>query len=295
MIYDSFEAEERNENRQGFFREILAKKFFYTQAGETVAAVLGGLLATVSLSLPAALNAVFGWVPFFIALSLIEPKRKATGAQKGSPHFKSVFGLLFNKDTGTAFLLPFFMFVSFTTYAAVWSFQGHWQHIGVSKGLFGILWAAISLTGAMVGKNASKIAVRLGTYRTMIGVVCLPILGYFLMGCIASPAVAALALIFPASRALNSILMQDMLNSKIPGHLRATVNSTASVCVRAFAALCGPAVGLSIDHQGYSSTYLLLSGFCFLGALTFGIFFMNHFKTAFASGSINPIASLKGN
>ena len=126
MIYDSLEASHSEFNG----RNVLGARFFYSQIGETVAAVLGGLLAFSSLMLPAMINAVVGWVPLMIALTLVEPPAKRQTSGKGHWHsFRNLFVSLFIHTPDLRRMIFFHLFFAFATFSAVWSFQIGRAHV----------------------------------------------------------------------------------------------------------------------------------------------------------------------
>jgi MFS family permease len=255
LVYDSLAAL----GDQGKSGSVLGKRFYYSQIGESIAAVAGGLLAAHSLHLPFALNGFFGWIPLLIALTLQEPPRKKFSSKNHLDNFQEIYSAIFKQSHLLRKAILFFMIYGFATHVAIWSFQAYWKNIGVTTSHFGYWWAAINLTGALVGRSAPRIEKKIGTGAVIILVGILPIIGYLGMSLIHFYIGVVIALLFPICRGLNYVVMQDAINSRVQPEVRATVNSVSSLGVRALAAIAGPVAGMSFDRFGFPITFSGLS------------------------------------
>ena len=262
LVYDSLAAL-GDQSQSG---SVLGKRFYYSQIGESIAAVAGGLLAASSLSLPFILNGFVGWIPLLIAFTIQEPPRKKFSSKNHLDNFQEIYSAIFRQSHLLRKAILFFMIYGFATHVAIWSFQAYWKNIGVTTSHFGYWWAAINLTGALIGRSAPRIEKKIGIGAVMILVGLLPVIGYLGMSLVHLYFGVAIALLFPICRGLNYVVMQDAINSRVKSEMRATVNSVSSLGVRALAAIAGPIAGLSFDHFGFSVTFLAL---CLIFALTF--------------------------
>lgn len=257
LVYDSLEA--LGARAQG--GRVLGRKLFWGQTGETVAALVGGGLATISLTLPPLVNACTAWIPLLVALSLVEPPRgKMTGTHRENAAL--IGRALFQSGATLRLILANVTVYGMATLLVVWSFQDYWVHLEVPLWLFGGLWAGYNLTVAVTGGAAHHVEARLGPAGVLVIVGLLPILGYAGMAA-TGPGQAvmgvALGLCFQLTRGL-VVGLRDDLNQRVPTELRATANSIASLGVRLGFAALGPVLGHLVDTRGYGTAYGAFAG-----------------------------------
>ncbi len=264
LIYDSIQQmreKKYNESR------ILGQKMFYTQVGETIASLLGGILALYSLSLPAQITAIAAWIPFLIALTLYEPPRQKMQRHQHRENFRYIYKSLFKHSRLLTLIFANLMVYGVATLLVVWAYQGYWKEIGTPLYFFGYLWAGYNLSVALVGKMAHLWEKRLGAPAIILIIGIFPILGYLGMGFFASWIGILCGLLFQICRGLTGVVLRDALNSRVTGDMRATANSISSLGVRLSFAFLGPLLGWLIDHNGYSTGFFVMAGVYFLAFL----------------------------
>lgn len=244
----------------------MGRKLFHSQLGETLASILGGALAVVSLELPAQVNAVTGWVPLFVALGLHEPPGPRLASGQHLENLARVARTLFAERL-TRHVVATLVVSSATTLVAVWSFQASWRETGIPLAAFGWLWAGYNLTVALTGRFAHRLEESLGFGGVVALVGVLPVVGFLGMGCSAGALGAAFGLAFQVCRGLDAVCLRDALNVRVPEELRATANSVASLGMRLAFALAGPLVGRSMDEFGVGATLRGLGAASALAAL----------------------------
>ena len=221
LLYDSLEASGVQSNTQ---TNLLGKRLFYSQIGETVASLLGGALVVYSLRWPVRVNAVLAWIPLLIALTVDEPPRKMLQTKKHFENFRFIFRSVFGHSRLLSFLFFFTIFYGFCSFAALWSLQGYWKNLGVSVPFFGVLWAGLNLIAAVSGRYAFQAERKLGPARIVLAIGILPIIGYLGMALFQNYWGIFLGAAFYLMRGLNSVVIQDALNARVPNEIRATVN-----------------------------------------------------------------------
>jgi MFS family permease len=256
LLYDSLEALDDHEGR----RRLLGRRLLWMQSGETAAALIGGALVWISLQTVALVNAVAGWLPFLVALTLVEVPRATLARGRHLENMRLIVVEIFGRTRLLRLIMLNLIAYGLATLLAVWVFQGIWEATGVPLWAFGFLWAGYNLVVAFVGRAAHRVEDRLGAARTagLIGV--LPVAGYVGMALCAlgaGPLAAAAGVLcgfaFQVSRGLTQVILKDALNTRVPTELRATANSISSLGVRLAFALLGPALGWMIDNRGYPS------------------------------------------
>ncbi len=220
------------------------------QLGETLAALLGGALATISLYAPLEMQAAVAWLPLVIALGLYEPARTGLAGRRHRDDLRTVWRALFRSGRFTGWLAMTSVVYGMVTIVAVFSFQAQWAERGVALGHFGWLWAAQNLLVAVGARVAHRVVDRFGFVVVVTAVAVLPIVGFFGMSSLPGQLAIAAGACFPLCRALNQVVLRDALNVRMPTELRATANSVLALGMRALFALAGPLFGSALDATG---------------------------------------------
>lgn len=267
LLYDSIDALESDDEtaieKISHSKTFLGKRIFYSQVGESVASFLGGLLAVYSLRLPAMVNAVTAWMPLFIALTLHEPPRKTFASKKHLENFRFIYENLFKHSKLLTIMVIFNIVYGFSTFAAIWAYQSYWTEIKIPMAYFGTLWAIFNLSVAFFARSSHFIENKLGLMAVIVIVAVSPIIAYFGLGWTASYASVLFLFFFGLTRALNGVILQDGINSKVPATMRATTNSICSLGMRAIFFFFGPWFGHQLDIHGVHKSFVMM-GFIFV-------------------------------
>lgn len=263
LLYETLEAT-GSTSHHGY--EVIGRRLFAAQIGETIASLLGGWLAASSLLLPAKVNGVTAWIPLIIAFTLVEPPRKTMDTRRHWENFSQIFKALFAHSKLLTLVVLNFIIYGFGTFLAVWNHQPYWKELGISFSSFGYIWAAYNLSGGLVARVAHKIERRLGSTVTIAVIALLPVVGYAGMAFFHNAWGIVLGFCFSICRGLNTVVFQDAINARVPSTMRATVNSFASLGTRTLFVVFGPVEGYMIDRHGLHPTLGFL-------AVVFGIFF----------------------
>lgn len=229
---------------------FLGRRLTALTLGEGIASLLGGYLATFSLDWPAYANAVSAWIPVIVACTLHEPPGQKLSRGSHLANFRAIGTALFGHSRLLTLAILTNIFYGFATYSAVWSFQPYWEARGLDYSWFGYLWAINNFMTALVGRFAHAIEERIGPSAAVVAIALLPIIGYLGMGYTAGLAGLAFGLAFAVCRALNQVIFQDAINTRVPPEMRATTNSVGSLGTRALFLAFGPIIGHVLDHQG---------------------------------------------
>ena len=89
---------------------------------------------------------------------------------------------------------------------------------------------------------------------------------------------ASATILFYLSRGINSVLMKDAFNARIPSSFRNTANSLKSFAFRMSFFVVGPLIGFSIDQYGTRFTLISMGVFYFLIFLTLTLGFLRQLK-----------------
>ena len=260
LMYDSLEALDDVEGR----RRVLGRRLLWMQSGETVAALVASILLFDSLQTVAWANAIVGWAPFFVALTLVEVPRPLLDRKSHLENVRIITRTLWNSSTLLRAILLNLVVYGLATYMAVWAFQGFWEEAGVPVAWFGVLWAAYNLTVALVGRVGHSIEDALGTPAVVGLIGALPVVGWIGLALggleVGNPRVwVTVGIIagfsFQVGRGLTQTVIKDALNVRVGPEMRATANSVASLGVRLGFAVLGPGLGFLVDGYGYPRAF----------------------------------------
>lgn len=254
LIYDSLDAVGEKEKEVSY----LGKRVFYSQLGETIASFLGGMLAVYSLNLPVKINAMTACIPFFIALTLVEPPRHKLDHKDHVKNIKFIFQSLFRHSTLMSLLIIFNIVFGFATFAAVWAYQSYWEKVNIPIAYFGYLWAFFNLAIAVVARYSSRLENKIDPQFLILFIGICPVLAYFGLAFNHKAIGVLFILFFSISRALNSVVIQNLINQRVPSSMRATTNSFCSLGMRAIFFVAAPLIGSSLDNGGVHYTFKLM-------------------------------------
>lgn len=258
ILYDSLEFTSAGKENT---TKAMSHLQFMSALAETIGSILGGFLVLISFKAVIIANAIVSYLPFLVALTIVEPPVEKLDKTKHRENFKIILHHIFKKDK--ILTLVFFNQIiwGLATFVAVWVYQKYWQDSGVSMAYFGIIWAAYNLTHGIVSKWVHYFEHRVGASALLITLSLLPIAGYLGIGYFSGVMGIVIGLFFQVSRGITQVLLKDALNWRTPSGYRATVNSIVSLFFRLGFCLIGPLTGLFIDTIGLSKSMYLLAGF----------------------------------
>lgn len=257
LVYDSQLAVRRRGRNNA---SVVGQLYSSRSAGDAIAAVTCSvilLFGTMEDTL--LLQAVLAWLPFLIALSLVEAPGSRLTNESHRANMGRILRHLWRSGGVLRYTFVALSIWSLTTFYAVWLLQKLWQEQGIPLMMFGYLWAGLSLLGGLCGQHAHRLEARLGVRRTLLLLAVLPIVGYLTLnsgGIVIGLAGAAL---FYVARGVGVVVLREALNQRVPGEFRATANSLASFAFRGAFAITGPLVGFVFDWWGMTTTLLMLA------------------------------------
>lgn len=249
--------------------KILGRTLSYLSLGEAVAAFIASVLMLLSVNMQnlAIVSAAVSWIPFFIAFSLCEPKRKLMN----STHRENatyIYLKLFRESQVLRLIILNSVLISSGTLFAVWLFQKYWENISIPIVYFGFLWAMTNLIVSVVSKRAHKIEKKWGSAKTLVIIGILPIIGYFGIALTNSVFGLVFCFCFQLTRGLAQIILKDAINRRISADFRATANSVTQMGVRVLFVFFGPLLGFIIDLKGLSFACFIM-GSAYIGVFCF--------------------------
>jgi MFS family permease len=256
LLYDTELALGRGEQAQ---RQIVGRLYGFRTTSESIAAVLCSLLVLHSIDLVVAVQAIAGWIPLVLALTLVEPPGQRLQSDDHVGNMVEICRALLTRSKLLRLIVLVLCIWSLTTFYAVWLLQKIWENHGIDLAHFGYLWAGLTVVAALAGRYAHKAEDKLGTTGLFLFIGLAPVVGYLgldFFGVIGGYLASAT---FFVSRGFGLVVLRDALNKRIPSEYRATANSLTSFGFRGAFMVTGPLVGYYLDLWGMEATLVLLA------------------------------------
>jgi predicted MFS family arabinose efflux permease len=261
LIYDTLlelrEAE--------YYKRYEGRAFLFTRVGTAASAVLGGAAALAFLRLPFLINIATSALLLPLALSLVEPQRTKRLAR--NPFLDILRITRFSLVHGEIRHLIFYAaLIGSTSIIAIWASFLYYESLGISVGLFGVIFAVFQLASAFGSSRAHAIEKAIGmrkalTLPLLIGAI------FVLAGLVRSVAVIRFIILYSFLWGLSTPLFLDLINRRIGSDIRATVLSVAMMAGSLAYVVLAPLFGRFVDASSLGRAFIVL-GAGFLAGMT---------------------------
>jgi MFS family permease len=224
-------------------------------AASGIAGIIASVLLIWSLDWVVWLQAVTGFAPLLLGLTLVEPPRPRNEQGHKDNARQIIELLLFGKPVvlWTALAITVFGLMSLYIF---WTYQNYWEVQGIPLESFGYIWALFALAVSVSARYAGELEQRLGPRNLLLLVAALPMVGLLGMALATGWVGVLFGLFIQVSRGLSMTVFYEALNRRVPGDFRATVNSLVSLAVRGVFIVTGPVLGIALDQFGSRATLL---------------------------------------
>ena len=258
LLYDSLIHEKKEKDYVKMEGRVISVGNF----AETLAAILGGVIAEISLRTPFIAQIFIAALAIPAAITLMEPggehKRKGSLKEILQIVKSSLFTNKLLKQT-----IFFSSIIGTSTLTFAWFIQPYLEQLGLTPSRIGFVWSALNLTVALVTLYAYRVEKRLGKTITVISIAILIAVGYVAVGVFSSMWVIAFLFLFYIVRGVATPVLKDYINQITTSDVRATVLSVRSFIIRFLFALIGPFLGW------YSDTFSLQNAMLVAGLVFF--------------------------
>ena len=250
LMYDTL----IEENEQKTYTKVEGKNYAIGNFSESIAGVVGGLLAVNHLYLPVYLQTIILFFSIPISLSLIEPKVN----KKLALSFQSIKNVLYFsliKNLKLKWLIIFSSFMGVATLSIAWLAQPFFQEINIPILYFGLLWALLNLTAGLSSFNSHKFNSKNNIFKYSI----IMIVSFILLSIYQSLAGLIFIFIIYAVRGLVTPLLKNLININISSEKRATILSIRSFIIRISFATIAPFLGTIADKKSLQYAFFILT------------------------------------
>jgi hypothetical protein len=234
--------------------------------GFAMFAPLGGLLATVDLSLPYLASSIGIFFSGLIALTFVEPpgvgrrdEDSALSARKKSYHeIRESLDLLL-ADKKILWLVLFFSVIFLATRLGFWTYQPYMKLVGLPLSLFGIVFAAFHLFSALVSRQADRAERLLKEKLMLLMMPILVVVSFVLMSRFLVLWAVSFILIQQVTTALHEPVLKTYVNRRTPSQVRATMLSVQHMAGNAAFAVFAPFLGSLVDRFRLENALLIFA------------------------------------
>ncbi len=263
MLFDSLKADNKT-------KEYTKQEGRITSTGnfaEAIAGILGGFLAAISLRTPFFFQFAVAAIAIPAALTLIEPKIHSTehvrSIKKLVQNIKKT--LVVNKNLRISILLSAVTGTATLTFA--WLVQPFFKAIDLPVEMFGIFWTALNLTVGVSSVFAHRVELFFGKRYTLLVIILLLSVGYFLSGIAITFWGVAFLFLFYLVRGIATPVLKNYINQYTESEVRATMLSVRNFIIRISFAVIGPLLGWITDNISLNYAFILAGGIYLISAL----------------------------
>ena len=250
LLYDTL----IEENEQKTYTRVEGKNYAIGNFSESIAGIVGGLLAVNHLYLPVYLQTIILFFSIPISLSLIEPKAN----KKLALSYQSIKNVLYFsliKNIKLKWLIIFSSFMGVATLSIAWLAQPFFQEINIPILYFGLLWALLNLTAGISSFNSHKFSSKSNIFKYSI----IMIVSFILLSLYQSLVGLIFIFIIYAIRGLVTPLLKNLININISSEKRATILSIRSFIIRISFATIAPFLGFIADKKSLQYSFFILT------------------------------------
>ena len=258
MMYDSLQVD----GNEGKYAKYEGRNTAIGNGAESLAAIIGGLLAEVSFKLPFIAQTGIAFIAVPAALMLVEPPKVGLVHQTLRETFlvvrKSIFG-----NEKLRYFLCFSSVIGACTLTMAWIYHPYLKDaLGISLYHIGIIAAVLNMIAAVFSASAHRIMEKVSQYHILFSIATIIPLSYLLISYLNNSWVLVVLAVFYLMRGIATPVLKDYVNQLTPSDIRATVLSVRNFVIRMCFVFVAPLLGFITDGYGYPLAFTVI-GFLF--------------------------------
>ncbi len=271
LLYDSL----LKMKKEGEYVKLEGRVMSIGNFAETIAALIGGLLAEVSLRTPFVAQTFVACIAIPAAITLVEPETQQIITSKN--RWKAILTVLKNTlihNKTIQALILFTALIGTGTLSMAWFIQPYLKEIfQFSYTEIGIALAILNLSVGLVTWVAYRVETALGRIKTLLLILLGISLPYILISQITHWTILIVVLLFYMIRGIATPVLKDYINRQTNSEIRATVLSIRNFAIRIIFAIVGPFLGWYSDHFSLLQA-MLIAGLVLLTSASFSLVFL---------------------
>ena len=253
LVYDSLLELDRKDQYERIWGRGTAMSLVAMSAFSAV----GGVAATWSLRLPCHLQVVCGAALIGVSLLLAEPGRSGEMDAKRRVSLRDVARVSVQGGARIRWLLMYPPVLFALMQGTFWLYQPYFVLSGLSRGLFGVVYALFNLVAAWAAQCAYRADGMMNERSRMLLLPAMIAGSYLLAGSIVMQASFVFIVLLQLVRGYSQVVFSDQLNREIPCHVRASVLSIQSMAGRLMYAGLLPIAAWLAGSAGVAGAFLV--------------------------------------
>ena len=270
LLYDTLKDLKRDKE----YKKIWGNVVFYYMIGVSFASIVGGLVGKIDYRYPFYLAMPFMILLIPLSLSLYEPQRHKTIFTKNYLlDLLKVIKLTLLKNNKLKWILIYSAVLTSFISTSYLLYQPYFQLSGLDIAYFGVVFAGFYAISGLSAKYSHLIEEKIGQKYSLILLVLLVGISYFLMSNLIYLFSFAFAFLFQFAKGFSSVVISDYINKLADSKTRATVLSIESLITKIASAVLSPFIGWIADIYSLEQAFNL-SGILvlFFGAISLVLF-----------------------
>ena len=263
MLFDSLKAAKKTEKYVKLEGRITSIGNF----AEAIAGVVGGFLAAISLRTPFFFQFAVAAIAIPASIALIEPHNESTGKLLTIKKLVANIKIILTKNQNLRISILLSALTGTTTLTFAWLVQPFFKEIDLPVEMFGIFWTALNLTVGVSSVFAHKIEDFFDKKSTLLIIIVLLALGYFLSGISITFWGISFLFLFYIVRGIATPVLKNYINQYTESEVRATMLSVRNFIIRIIFAAVGPLLGWITDNIDLKSAFLLAGALYLISAV----------------------------
>lgn len=259
LLYESL----KKLDRQSDYARIEGRSSFYVFMGQAVGSVASSLLYTLSPAWPYWCSVFSVLTAAVFALRLTEPEREKS---KHAYHIHLTESLTqVRRSPVLLWAVLLALLVGFGFRTAIWLYEPYFTRVDIDIVWFGTIFFFYNIIAALAARYLTHRYTQ--ERQVLLALALLLAVSYLLPAIIVSAWSVAIIGLQQIVRGVYKPTLNAYINRQVEDARRATVISTVSLAGSLSFALVAPLVGLSLDHYGAITTYMLVGTVITIGVI----------------------------
>jgi len=272
MLYDTLAAAKQNQK----YTQLEGRVTSFGNFGESIAGILGGLLAVTSLRTPFFVQTCVSLIAIPAAIMLVEPPIKSIRIKPGLSDIRVIIYKVLHRDVKLKWNTFFSAVTGAATLTMAWFAQPYFGQIKLPVPMYGITWAILNLSVGMAAIYAWRFEKKYRASKTVVLFTLALFSSYLILPFMPGYTGLGILLVFYLARGLATPTLRNYINLITTSESRATVLSVRNFLIRLIFAVTGPLWGWITD--AYSLQSAIISAGIIYGLFAFisMFFFLKH-------------------
>ncbi|MFT7113516.1 MAG: putative MFS family arabinose efflux permease [Candidatus Azotimanducaceae bacterium] len=267
LLYDSLISINKPEK----YTQYEGQSYSVGNIAESLAAIIGGLLAAISLDLPLYIQTAMALVGVPAAFLLFETQHHKESKEPLSriETYKTTFKFTFDTSKPLFWIICISAAGGIATLSMAWLAQSYFESIDIPISWFGVLWAALNLSSAFFAFRSHKLFDKFEIKSLLILLLAILSLGLMAIGFVGGYIGLAIIFVHYMARGVATPVLRQMIQTESLSAYRATIMSIRSFVIRISYAIAAPIIGYGIKHLGLQQTFVYLGLVLFILLVVF--------------------------